>query len=120
MNLLSSLKSLLASAPRIDPATATERLRSGTAVLVDVREPAEWRGGVAQGAVLLPLSDLTGARKHWRDFLSACASRTVFVYCASGMRSHSAAAILRREGVDAANAGGLGDLAAAGWPIVRR
>lgn len=119
MSLLKSLKSLLTPAPRIAPAEAAARVRSGHALLVDVREPAEWRGGVAQHAALLPLSDLTGARHHWRDFLAQAGGREVLVYCASGMRSGSAARILGGEGIRAANTGGLADWAAAGWPVVR-
>ena len=119
MSLFNSLKSLLTPAPRLAPADAAARVRSGHALLVDVREPAEWRGGVAQHAVLLPLSDLTGARRHWGEFLAGAAGREVLVYCASGMRSGSAARILSHEGIRAVNTGGLADWAATGWPVVR-
>lgn len=119
MSLLHSLKSLLTPGPRVDPAAAAARVRSGESLLVDVREPAEWRAGVAQHARLLPLSDLTGPRRHWRDFIAQAAGREVLVYCASGMRSGSAARILAAEGIRAVNAGGLADWAAAGWPVVR-
>jgi rhodanese-related sulfurtransferase len=119
MSLLNSLKSLFTPAPRVDPSVAGPRIRSGDALLVDVREPGEWTAGVAEKAALLPLSDLTGARTQWRDFLAKAGGREVYVYCASGMRSARATQILTNEGFKAANAGGLRDLAAVGWKIVR-
>jgi rhodanese-related sulfurtransferase len=119
MSLFGSLKSMLTPGPRIDPLEAAQRVRSGDALLVDVREPGEWRHGVAEKAALLPLSDLNGSRARWRDFLSKAKDKEVFVYCASGMRSAGAARILAAEGFKAVNAGGLGDWAAAGWPIVK-
>lgn len=119
MSLLNSLKSMFTPAPRVSPAEAGPRVTAGDALLVDVREPGEWSGGVAKGAALLPLSDLTGARRQWRDFLSGANGRELLVYCASGMRSNSAARLLTNEGFRAANAGGLGDWVAAGWPVVK-
>ena len=48
--------------PSLPPEEAEKRVATGAAVLIDVREPAEWASGVAKPAVLLPLSDLTGGR----------------------------------------------------------
>ncbi|MBI3886717.1 MAG: hypothetical protein HY302_13445, partial [Opitutae bacterium] len=86
---------------------------------IDVREPAEWAGGVAQSATLLAFSDLTGPRAQWKQFLADAAGREVLLYCASGSRSGLAARILVAEGVRAANTGGLADWRAAGWPVAR-
>ena len=119
MSLLNSLKSMFTPAPRAFPAEVAPRVRSGEALLVDVREPAEWEHGVAETAALLPLSDLGGARTYWRDLLAKAGDRQVLVYCASGMRSNQAARVLAAEGIQAFNAGGLGDWAAAGWRIVK-
>ncbi len=119
MSLLNSLKSLFTPAPRVFPAEAASRVKSGEALLVDVREPGEWAQGVADKAALLPLSDLTGERQYWKGFLAKAVGKEVLVYCASGMRSMRAAQILGAEGIKAANAGGLGDWAAAGWPVVQ-
>jgi rhodanese-related sulfurtransferase len=118
MSLLTLLSSLVKPAPRIQPAEYAGRLRTGEAVLVDIREPAEWARGVAESATLLPLSDLRGERKQWRAFLASHAGKEILLYCASGMRSASAAHLLQAEGVRAVNAGALGDWAAAGWLIV--
>lgn len=119
MSLLQVFQSLFTSAPRLAPAAAGPRVRAGGAILIDVREPREWAGGVAQGAALLPLSDLTGGRVRWRPFLEANAGKELLVYCAAGGRSTIAARILVREGRAAFNAGSLSEWSAAGWPLVR-
>jgi rhodanese-related sulfurtransferase len=117
MNIFKILKSLFTSAPRLAPADCARRIRAGEALLVDVREPGEWAGGVAQSAHLLSLSDLTGARVAWTPFLAEAKGREILVYCAAGGRSGIAARLLTAEGVRAANTGGLGDWRKAGWPV---
>ena len=119
MNFFKLIKALFASAPRMAPGDCIARLNSGHAVLIDVREPGEWPGGVARSAVLLPLSDLIGARAKWTAFLAAAAGRELFVYCAMGGRSGIAARVLVAEGYRAVNVGGLDDWKAAGWPVVK-
>lgn len=106
------------SRSRTKPADVAERVRSGAAVLIDVREPDEWEGGVAEKAVLLPLSDLRGPRHQWREFLARAGQRELALYCGAGMRASAAAQILVAEGLNAKNTGGLRDWAAHGWPIV--
>ncbi len=118
MNPFKLLRFMFTSAPRYHATEASARVRSGDVVLVDVREPSEWAGGVAQGAVLLPLTDLSGARAHWKSFLAAHDGRELLCYCAAGGRSAIAAKILAAEGFRAANAGSLSDWANAGWPVV--
>lgn len=103
--------------PGIDLASAKAALQSGTALLVDVREPGEWRRGVARQAALLPLSDLRGSRAEWRAFLEKNPGKKLLLYCQSGARSGLAAAQLRREGVDAVNVGSLRDWDRTGWPV---
>lgn len=117
MSFLSSVKSLFSSAPRQSPAECAQRVRSGEALLVDVREPGEWAAGVADRAALLPLSDLNGARTHWKPFLAKAGKKEILLHCASGMRSGLAAKTLIAEGFHAANTGGLTDWREAGWSI---
>ena len=119
MNPLKMIRTLFTPAPSIAPLDCAHRIRAGEAVLVDVREPAEWSGGVAQQAVLLPFSDLTGQRTRWAPFLAGAAGREILVYCASGGRSNLAARLLAGEGFRAANTGGLADWANSGWPVVK-
>lgn len=117
MNVLKRLQALVTPAAKANPAEYFSRLREGEALLVDVREPAEWAGGVAQSAALLPLSDLQGPRWRWNPFLAEVGGRQVLVYCAAGGRARIAASILAGEGVHVANAGSIGDWQSAGWPI---
>jgi rhodanese-related sulfurtransferase len=87
-------------------------------VLIDVREPSEWAGGVVKGALLLPLSDLRGERSQWRPALAAHADKELILYCRSGNRSGIAANILAEEKLRVTNAGAFSAWKAAGQPVV--
>jgi rhodanese-related sulfurtransferase len=112
-----ALYQLYLARPGIPLDEAKAALQSGTAVLVDIREPAEWTGGVARQSALLPMSDLRGGRAQWRPFLDKNKGKRLLLYCASGTRSGLAARTLRAEGINAVNAGSLRDWDRAGWPI---
>jgi rhodanese-related sulfurtransferase len=122
--LLATLTALLfgltlsaADAPKISPKDAARLVAEGKAVLVDCREPAEWKEtGVAAPAVLLSKSDFDGEQKQWKDFLAKNAGKQVLVYCRSGNRSGAVAAALAAKGVNAANAGNLPGWTDAGLP----
>jgi rhodanese-related sulfurtransferase len=103
--------------PSISPSEADARIKAGTAVLIDVREPDEWAGGVAEPALLCSLSDLRGDRVQWKTVLEANRDKELILYCASGARSGVAAGMLRKEGFNAVNAGGFGDWRSAGLPV---
>lgn len=103
--------------PVLSPLEAAEAAASGNAVIVDVREPAEWAAGVAQPAVLLPLSDLKGPRVQWGPFLEGNRDRRIVVYCQSGMRSGMAASLLQSEGFRSENIGGFPRWVEAGLPV---
>jgi len=103
--------------PSIDPAEAAGRVAAGTAVLIDVREPDEWSGGVAEPALLCSLSDLRGARAQWAAVLEANKDKELILYCASGARSGVAVSMLRKEGFNVVNAGGYGSWRSAGLPV---
>lgn len=102
---------------RITPEAAAQKVAEGKAVLVDVREPAEWKAtGVAAPAVLLPKSDFDGPQKLWTKFLAENRSKEIILYCHSGRRAGAVAAALATQGVKVANAGGFADWKAAGLP----
>jgi rhodanese-related sulfurtransferase len=108
---------LAAEVPQLTAAEAAERVASGKAVLIDVREPAEWaETGVAAPAALLPMSDFNGDRKLWKPFLEKNAGKELILYCRSGNRSGQAATKLAAEGRAVANAGAFKDWAAAKLP----
>jgi rhodanese-related sulfurtransferase len=105
------------TAPKISASEAAKLVESGKAVLVDCREPAEWKdSGVAQPAVLLPKSDFDGEQKQWKEFLAKNKGKQVIVYCRSGGRAGAVASALNKQGVSAASVGGLKDWTAAGLP----
>ena len=113
-------RGLWGARPQIKPDALRAALKAGTAILVDVREPAEWAAGTAKNAALLPLSDLRGARPQWNAFLEKNRGKQLLVYCQSGSRSAFAAAQLRREGLNALNAGSLAALERAGWAVCKQ
>ena len=126
MKLHSLFVSLLSSAAlaaaadvqKIAPADAAKLVAAGTAVLVDVREPAEWVAtGVAAPAVLLAKSDFDGAQKEWTPFLEKNAGKEIILYCRTGHRAGIIGAALAEKGVKVANAGGLKDWTDAGLPV---
>ena len=82
--------------PKVD---LSQKMREG-AVILDVRSPGEYAGGHAKGSKNIPLGNI-GAKvdtiKKWNKPVITC--------CASGMRSGSAASILKKNGVDAYNGG---------------
>lgn len=107
--------------PQVKPDELKSTLKAGSAVLVDVREPAEWVAtGTAKDAAPPPLSDLRGARRQWNTFLEKHRGKQLFLYCQSGSRSALAASYLRRAGHNARNAGSLAALDRAGWPLCRK
>jgi rhodanese-related sulfurtransferase len=92
---------LVLGARRAPPEQVRARLAAG-ATVIDVRSPREFEGGAFPGARNIPLTSLAERlREIPRD-------RPVVLYCASGMRSASAARLLARSGFgDVVNAGGL-------------
>lgn len=76
-----------------------EKMNEG-AIIVDVRSPGEYAGGHVKGSKNIPLGNIEAKLdtiKKWNKPVITC--------CASGMRSGSAASTLKRNGVEAYNAG---------------
>lgn len=81
----------LAARGRISGADARAKVEAG-AQLIDVRSKAEFDGGSLPNAKNIPVGSLA-QRLGELD-----RARPVVVFCASGMRSSSAASLLRRSG----------------------
>ena len=98
--------------PEIDLHTFIAAHADG-AFVVDVREPLEYVTGHVPRAQLIPM-----AQVHARtDELPR--DEPVYVICASGNRSYTAAGWLRNAGIDAVSvAGGTGGWAARGGTLV--
>lgn len=103
--------------PVLPVAEAARRVAAREALLIDVREAAEWADGVAAPAYLAPLGDLQGSRRKWGLVLAELNGREALLYCASGTRSATAAQLLRREGHRATNIGAFRDWQRAGLPV---
>src|SRR5690554_3919346 len=75
--------------------------RNRGAIILDVRSKGEYEGGAIPGSKNIPLQSLNSNLsiiKKWNKPVICC--------CASGMRSSSAAGILKAQGVEAMNGGG--------------
>ncbi|MBT8255383.1 MAG: rhodanese-like domain-containing protein [Bacteroidia bacterium] len=71
------------------------------AVILDVRTRSEYESGAIPGSRHIPLQQISiqlSEIKKWNKPVICC--------CASGMRSGTAAGILKRNGVEAMNGGG--------------
>ena len=95
----------------LPPTETWEACRSNDLVLVDVRQPQEWRSGVVAGALLIPLDELP------RRIAELPRGNTVAFLCRSGHRSTLAARQARRHGIDVASVkGGMTAWHKAGLP----
>jgi rhodanese-related sulfurtransferase len=79
----------------IDTRTTADLLATGSVVVVDVRQQAEWKTGHIRGAVHIPLMP------HRLQQLPR--GKTIVTVCRSGHRSGIAARALTRAGHDVLN-----------------
>jgi DMSO/TMAO reductase YedYZ molybdopterin-dependent catalytic subunit/glyoxylase-like metal-dependent hydrolase (beta-lactamase superfamily II) len=94
-------------------ARAAVSLLAEGAVLLDVREPAEWRSGHAPQAMLIPMGEVQARRRELPG------AQRIIVVCRSGGRSAAITGTLRTHGYDAVNlTGGMCAWTAAGLPVV--
>ncbi|RMB62892.1 rhodanese-like domain-containing protein [Dokdonia sinensis] len=80
---------------------AVQEFKSRGAVILDVRSKAEYDSGAIPGSKHIPLPHLNGKVEEIKKW-----NKPVITCCASGMRSASAAAVLRKNGVETMNGGG--------------
>lgn len=90
--------------PKVDWA---DLIQNQKAKIVDVRTPAEFKGGHIKGSVNIPLNTLPGATKKFKP------NEPIVVCCASGMRSGQAANMLKAQGFTQVYNGG-------GWHSLNR
>lgn len=89
------------SVPNINASELNEKLKFGKHPLVlDVRQPEEFRTGHISGAKLIPLNELQRRIKELPK------GREIVCVCASGNRSTSAAKTLAKEGYTVLNLSG--------------
>lgn len=80
--------------------TDYKALLEGGAVIIDVRNPGEYKSGAIPGSENIPLPKLSSRIKQIKSL-----EVPVICVCASGMRSGTAKAQLKAAGVDAYNGG---------------
>jgi rhodanese-related sulfurtransferase len=110
---------------RLSPPEALELMRSGSGVVVDIREEERRaRDGRIAGAVEIDRNVLEwrcAPESEWRDDRVSDPSRVVVVMCDAGYQSSLAAANLQRLGLSRATdmEGGFQAWRAAGLPVAR-
>ncbi len=77
-----------------------QAVAAGTAVLIDVREQAEWDAGHVKGAVLLPLSRIRDGVPAEELAKLVPAGKRVYLHCGRGGRCLTAAELLTLAGRD--------------------
>ncbi len=89
-----------------------DKLKNGKRpVVIDVRQPDEYRSGHIAGAKLIPLDKLSSHMKELSQ------SREIVCVCASGNRSGSATRMLVKAGFNAVNMkGGMSSWRQANFP----
>lgn len=103
------------SGPALDTLAATRLINDSHAVVLDVRDPAEFAAGHLPNARNIPMAELD---KRVNDLPQG---KPVLVCCASGARSGRALSLLRQGGREAFNlAGGVAAWRQAGLPVVRK
>lgn len=98
----------------VDAATLKRWMKSGEAVVVDVREPVEHAAEKIQGATLVPLGTVT------KSSVPCCDGKKLVIHCRSGKRSASACEKLLAEdpNLEVYNLeGGISAWAAAGHSV---
>jgi rhodanese-related sulfurtransferase len=98
---------------RVDAETVREWLAADQAVLVDVREPAEFAAAHIAGSVSMPLSKFDPAQVPQAD------GKALVLHCQAGMRARDAAGRLLKAGhpVVWCFEGGMAQWVAAGYPV---
>lgn len=75
--------------------------QSRGAIIIDVRTKGEYNSGAIPGSKNIPLQTITNKVNTIKEL-----NKPIITCCASGIRSGSAAAILRSHGIDVMNGGG--------------
>ena len=102
--------------PWVSVAQATQLINREDALVLDVRDPAEYDAGHILGAKNQPLARLESGEAAKKK------SQPLIVYCDGGARSQKAAALLRKQGYEKVVnlSGGLGAWQQAGLPVEKK
>ena len=95
---------ILSALFRRKKSTITDYLDRG-AIILDVRTTSEYEAGAIAGCKHIPLQQLSVRLSEITN-----ENKLVITYCAAGVRSNTAAKILRKNGFDAINGGSMKNL----------
>ena len=99
--MINFIKKIFGIGPAVDFAT----LVKNGALILDVRSPAEYKGGHIKGSKNIPLNELSSHLSKMKK------DSTIITCCASGMRSASAKSILKsNQFTNVYNGGGWSSL----------
>ena len=79
----------------LSPMAFTDSISNPAALVLDVRSPKEFKQGSVARAVNIDWND---AKRFKESAVKLDRSRTVYIFCQSGIRSAKAAAYLRKQG----------------------
>ncbi|MDA8390690.1 MAG: rhodanese-like domain-containing protein [Gammaproteobacteria bacterium] len=97
------LMSAASGVAAVTPTEAVQILNHQNGVIIDVREPSEFKSGHIMRAINIPLSQVGTRSQELKKYKD----RPVILCCVSGARSARAAGILRQQGFsDPRNLGG--------------
>jgi rhodanese-related sulfurtransferase len=107
----------VASADAVSLDLARAEHEAGRAILIDIREPEEHATGVAAGARLLPMRQLSQRLAE----IPVRADLPVLLICNTQNRSSATLRALRERGYGHVRfvSGGMSEWARRGWPLVR-
>jgi len=90
--VMSLLGACTASVSTDELKIARAAVAKGTAIILDVRTPGEFKNGHIEGAINIPLGDIAAL------YSGIPKNKALVVYCQSGGRSRAAASFLRNKG----------------------
>jgi len=90
------LRRALLNLKEVSPLEATQLLNHQDAVLLDVREPQEYKDGFLANSIRIPLGSLSEKAAQ----LDKHRERPIIIVCRSGNRSAQAVRILKRMGYE--------------------
>ena len=103
--------------PNVSLDQARAELEAGKAMMIDIREAQEHATGVAQGVVLLPMSQVAQRVSE----IPKQADQAVLLICNTQNRSRAVTEALQEQGftnIRYVN-GGMSEWAKRGWPMVK-
>jgi len=105
--MFKKIKTWFLNRNRVISMTTVEAIKSGSATLIDVREPHELDlDGAVPNAINIPLGDVPHRVEEIKEM-----SKPIVVFCRSGNRSGNAAIFLQSQGLDDVyNGGGFQDV----------